>query len=42
MNTIYGHDVSTRAVLDGRVPPPPAAAPFLDAIRGAKEQAASR
>jgi len=42
MKTIYGPDVSTHAVLSGEVPPPPATAPFLEAVRGAKEQAASR
>jgi lipid-binding SYLF domain-containing protein len=42
MKTAYGRDVSTRAVLTGEVPPPPPAAPFLNAIRGAKAEAASR
>jgi lipid-binding SYLF domain-containing protein len=42
MRTVYGNDVSTHAVLAGEVPPPPAAAPFLSAVRGAKEQAATR
>ena len=42
MKTVYGPDVSTREVLNGHVPRPPAAAPFLDAVRDAKEQAASR
>ena len=42
MRAAYGHDVSTKAVLDGEVPPTPAAAPFLDAVRSAKEQSASR
>ena len=42
MHAIYGPDVSTRAVLDGQVPPTPAARPFLDAIRGAKAQARAR
>jgi len=36
---IYGHDISTRRILMGDVAPPPQAAPFLDAIRSAKEQA---
>jgi lipid-binding SYLF domain-containing protein len=35
----YGHEVSTRAILTGQVPPPPGAAAFLDAIRDAKAQA---
>src|SRR6202795_2913690 len=36
---IYGHNVTTRALLLGKVPAPPAAHPFLAAIRGAKGQA---
>jgi lipid-binding SYLF domain-containing protein len=36
---IYGHDISTRRILMGDVAPPAQAAPFLDAVRGAKEQA---
>jgi lipid-binding SYLF domain-containing protein len=36
---IYGHDVSTRSILQGEVAPPPAAHVFLDAIRDAKAQA---
>jgi len=35
----YGHEVSTRAILTGQVPPPPGSAAFLDAIRDAKAQA---
>jgi SH3 domain-containing YSC84-like protein 1 len=35
----YGHEISTRRILMGEVAPPPQSAPFLDAIRGAKEQA---
>jgi lipid-binding SYLF domain-containing protein len=35
----YGHEVSTRAILTGQVPPPPRASAFLDAIRDAKAQA---
>jgi len=40
MKTIYGPSVSTRAVLHGDVPPTPAAQPFLDAVKGAKADAA--
>jgi lipid-binding SYLF domain-containing protein len=36
---IYGHDVSTRSILQGEVAAPPAAHVFLDAIRDAKAQA---
>ena len=36
---IYGHEVPTRNILHGMVPPPPAAAPFLDAVHHAREQA---
>jgi lipid-binding SYLF domain-containing protein len=36
---MYGHEVSTRAILTGQVPPPPGAHAFLDAIRDAKVQA---
>ena len=36
---IYGHDVSTRSILQGDVAVPPAAHAFLDAIRDAKAQA---
>ncbi len=42
MKTIYGQDVSTRAVLNGEVPPPASAESFLSAVRGAKRQSASR
>lgn len=42
MKAFYGHDVSTNAVLDGEVPAPPAARPFLQAVRGARADAASR
>jgi lipid-binding SYLF domain-containing protein len=35
----YGHEISTRHILMGDVAPPPQSAPFLDAIRNAKEQA---
>jgi lipid-binding SYLF domain-containing protein len=42
MKTVYGPDVSTRAVLDGEVPPPAPAEPFLAAVKGAKVEAASR
>ncbi len=36
---MYGHEISTRRILMGEVTPPPAAQPFLDAVRNAKEQA---
>jgi lipid-binding SYLF domain-containing protein len=36
---IYGHSVSTRSLLTGRVAIPPSAHAFLDAVRGAKAQA---
>jgi lipid-binding SYLF domain-containing protein len=36
---IYGHDIRTRAILRGEVPPPPQAHAFLDAVRDAKQQA---
>jgi SH3 domain-containing YSC84-like protein 1 len=36
---IYGRKVTTRALLLGKVPAPPAAQPFLAEIRGAKAQA---
>jgi lipid-binding SYLF domain-containing protein len=39
MTAMYGADVSTKAVLHGEVPPPPAARPFLHAVHEAKEQA---
>jgi lipid-binding SYLF domain-containing protein len=42
MKAFYGHDVSTNAVLDGEVPAPPAARPFLQAVRGARADSASR
>jgi lipid-binding SYLF domain-containing protein len=32
----YGKDLSTRAILDGEVPPPPAARPFLAEVRHVK------
>jgi SH3 domain-containing YSC84-like protein 1 len=35
----YGKDLSTRAILDGEVPPPPEARPFLNEIRKAKAMA---
>jgi lipid-binding SYLF domain-containing protein len=41
MKAIYGPDVSTRAVLNGEVPPPAQARAFLNAVRGSKEQAAA-
>jgi SH3 domain-containing YSC84-like protein 1 len=42
MRSFYGEGVSYEAALHGEVPAPAAAAPFLDAVRGAKVQAASR
>jgi lipid-binding SYLF domain-containing protein len=42
MQTIYGPGVTARAVLRGEVAPTPPARPFLEAIRGAKAQAAAR
>jgi lipid-binding SYLF domain-containing protein len=39
MHAIYGGHVSTRAALTGEVAIPPAAHPFLAAVRGAKAQA---
>ena len=41
-HAFYGRGVTTRALLNGEVPPPPAAHAFLSAIHSAKEQAASR
>jgi lipid-binding SYLF domain-containing protein len=40
MQAIYGRNVTTRAVLTGKVAPPPAAHSFLAAVRGAKTEAA--
>ncbi len=42
MKTVYGDGVSTQAVLHGQVPVPPPAEPFLNAVKGAKAEAASR
>ncbi len=42
MKTVYGPDVTTSAVLGGTVKPTEAARPFLDAVKGAKTEAASR
>jgi SH3 domain-containing YSC84-like protein 1 len=39
MKAIYGPDVTTTAVLEGKVPPTAEAHPFLAAVRGAKAQA---
>jgi lipid-binding SYLF domain-containing protein len=36
---IYGHDIATRRILRGEVAVPPAAASFLEAVKGAKAQA---
>jgi lipid-binding SYLF domain-containing protein len=38
-HAMYGHNVTTRALLLGKVPTPAAAQPFLTEIRGAKAQA---
>lgn len=38
---MYGRHVSTRSILSGRIAPPAAARSFLDAVRGAKAQAAT-
>jgi lipid-binding SYLF domain-containing protein len=38
-HAIYGHKVTTRALLLGKVPVPAAAQPFLAEIRGAKAEA---
>ena len=42
MKGFYGDSVSTSAVLNGEVPPPPAARPFLEAVKGARAEAASK
>jgi lipid-binding SYLF domain-containing protein len=42
MKAFYGDSVSTSAVLHGEVPPPPAARPFLEAVKGARAEAASK
>jgi len=39
---MYGKEISTRRILQGEVPPPPQARPFLDAVRNAREQAKAR
>lgn len=38
---MYGHEVSTRSLLTGEVPPPPGAHAFLDAIKDARAQASA-
>jgi lipid-binding SYLF domain-containing protein len=35
----YGHEVPTRDLLMGKIPPPPGSNAFLDAVRSAKSQA---
>jgi lipid-binding SYLF domain-containing protein len=42
MDAFYGHDVSTHRALGGEVAMPAGAAPFIDAVRGAKAQAHGR
>lgn len=39
MKAVYGADVTERAILTGKVPPPASAHAFLSAVRGAKAQA---
>jgi lipid-binding SYLF domain-containing protein len=41
MTAIYGPDVTQREVLTGKVPPPPSAHAFLNAVRGAKAEASA-
>jgi lipid-binding SYLF domain-containing protein len=41
MKAIYGPGATMQSVLNGAVPAPPAAAPFLSAVRGAKAQSQS-
>jgi lipid-binding SYLF domain-containing protein len=41
MKAVYGPDVTERQVLMGKVPPPPAAHAFLQAVRGAKAEASA-
>jgi len=36
---IYGRDLSNRAILGGEVHVPSSALPFIEAVRGAKNQA---
>jgi lipid-binding SYLF domain-containing protein len=42
MRTVYGPDVTTQAVLDGKVPTPPQARAFIETIKNARSEAASR
>jgi hypothetical protein len=39
---MYGRNVTTRALLLGKVPAPATAQPFLAEVRGAKAQAAAQ
>ena len=41
-HAIYGHNLTTRSLLLGKVPAPHVVEPFLAAIRGAKGQAAGK
>jgi lipid-binding SYLF domain-containing protein len=42
MRAVYGRHATSRSVLGGSVATPVAAAPFLDAVRGAKAQAVAQ
>jgi lipid-binding SYLF domain-containing protein len=39
IQAMYGRDLTPREILTGKVPPPPAAKVFLDAVRRAETQA---